>query len=1005
MNVEQQLLQHSLFNSLPPAVIDGLVKKAILISFQLGDIILRAGEPGEAFYLIIAGKARAVTYDAVNQPITLAILGMNDSFGEASLLFQEPVEFTIRVTEPLTLLKLRATDFEWLVRQFPHFRKDLEVRVHQQRELAFLRKLESFSALSLLESQALFQSVEKLHVKSGELLFQEGAITNAAFIIREGRIVLIKEGTNQIALATLKTGDLCGETALLGQSTYSTSAIALEDAVVWCLDQLVCSQLVANAQVRDYITQLAKHRTLQQQAVLASPRPLHKEPDPFSTFQFKKVKVGEGWFSRHYLFVQVGTPVLAGVACLALIDRLYQRPRNLQLIIRKQLQKNCPDTLVTISQKAEAWGYLTRLLSLNDQRLSMVMLPAIVESPEDQLVVILSVSRTQVTLANPLTGINLIPRQKFVQSWNGKLLNISYMPNFGNLGSRSNQILQQFLPMLRPYGRVLVWIGIISLILQLLGLIAPLFTQVTIDKVLAYSNSSLLQLMLLGMLIVTGVQLASGALREILLAHALKRLSVSITIQLFNHVLSLPPQILSKWRVGDFTIRFEENERLLQLVTQSGFKIIVDSLTVLIYLAFLLNQNARLTGVAILFVAMYGCVLIISAPLLRANNQRVFECRQEVASHMIEAISGIETIKAVSTETLFFRRGSTLMGKALMTEFKGSLLAFNVSLMGDLIQQIGTVVILAYGANLTIKGALTIGELVAFNAMLGLLLTPLQSLIGVWDDLQEIRIAFERINDVLVIPPEHQDRTAVMPTISGSVSLKQVCFCYDGSDRNVLCDLNLEVSPGQKIAIVGRSGSGKTTLARLLSKLLQPTSGTILVDGIDIRDIELSSYRNQLGVVEQNAFLFNGTIRENIAKADPTSDLECVVRASKLAGAHEFIEKLSMDYDTQIGERGITLSGGQRQRLSIARALLTNPRILILDEPTASLDSESERIIQDNLERQMANRTSFIFAHRLSTICAANLILVLDQGRILECGTHAQLIDQGGLYASLYSRI
>jgi HlyB family type I secretion system ABC transporter len=1007
-DIQQRLLQHRLFDSLPPATLHRFAKRVTLASFQLGDIIIRAGESGEAFYLVVSGKARVVVYSPTKQPITLARLSENDSFGEQPLLFQQPAEVTVRATEPLTLLQLKAADFELIVRQFPHFRKDLEVRIQQQRELAFLRSLEYFSALNLSESQTLLQAVEKLCMKSGEMLFREGAIANAAYIIREGRICLTQEHDNQKTLAMLHTHALCGEATLLGQSTYLTSAIAAEDSVVWRLGQAACTQLVANVQVRDRTTQLAKHRFLQQQAILASPPEPDLKSKPLFTLQLKRAKVGKGWFARTYPFVRVETPVLAGIACLALINHLYRRQHDLQPSISKQLQKNCPDTLVTLSQKVEAQGYLTRLLTLNDQRLSMVTFPAVVESFVEsgrrQLALILSVSRTQVTLVNPLTGVELVPRSQFVQSWNGKLLHISYMPDFGNLGNRRGQILHQFLPMLRPYRQVLIWVGIISLVLQLLGLMTPLFTQVTIDKVLAYSNSSLLQLMLLGMLLITGAQLASSALREALLAHALKRLNVSLTIQLFNHILSLPPQVLSKWRVGDFMIRFEENERLLELLSQSGFKIIVDSLTVVVYFAFLLNQNAQLTGVAILFVAMYGCVLVISTPLLRANDQQVFECRQEVESHIIGAVSGIETIKAIATESLFFRRGNTLMGKALMTEFKGALLAFNIGLMGDLIQQIGTVVVLAHGAKLTLDGALTTGELVAFNATLGLLLAPLQSLVRVWDELQEIRIAFERINDILMIPPEHQDRTAVMPTIGGSVVLKQMCFCYEGSDRSVLCDLDLEVLPGQRIAIVGKSGSGKTTLAKLLSKLLQPTSGTILVDGIDICDIELSSYRNQLGIVEQHPFLFNGTIRENIAKADPAAELDCIVQAAKLAGAHEFIEKLPMDYDTQIGERGITLSGGQRQRLAIARALLTNPRILILDEPTASLDAESERIIQNNLDRQMADRTSFIFAHRLSTICNADLILVLDQGQILERGSHDQLIAQGGMYSRLYSR-
>lgn len=1001
-DIKQLLLQNRLFDSLPPSTIDAIALKFSIVSCQLGDTLIGVGEPGEAFYIIADGKARMVSYTTDNKPITLAILTKEDSFGEQPLLSGHPSATTVRATDNLTLLKLAVADFDWLVKKSPHFRKDLEAQVKQQTEFKFLRSLNFFSHLSLPETQKLLTEIETIHLKSGEFLFHEDAVADALYIIHTGSIRLIKESANT-TLAILNTGDICGEAALLHSSPQPTGAVATENTVVWCLSQAVFSQLTANSKVYDSLAQVALNRSLQQQAILASRETKHKPPES-TPIQFKRVKVGKGLFSRHYPEVQVETPILAGIACLALIDRFYQRQSNLQPIIEQQILGDRPDTLITLSRKAEAQGYLTRLLYLNNQRLAMPTFPAIVEDKDGQLSVILSVVRTHVTLANPLTGIHNIPRQQFVESWNGRVLSVTYMPNFGNLGNKTQEIFQQFLPMLRPYWGLLAWVGIISLVLQLLGLIAPLFAQITIDKVLAYGNYSLLHLMLLGMLVVTGAQLASSALREVLLAHALKRINLSLTIQFFNHILSLPPQILSQWRVGDFTVRFAENEKLLELVSQSGFKVIVDSLTILFYLFVLLSQNAKLTGVALLFVAAYGLVLVISSPLLRANDKRVFARLQEVESHLIEAISGIETIKAIATESLFFQQGVSLITKAQMAEFKGALLAFNIELISNFINQVSTVAILGYGANLTINGDLTAGELVAFNLILGLLLTPLQSLIGVWDELQEIRISFERINDVLVLPSEHQDPTAVMPKISGYLSLKNVCFRYDGGEQDILCDINLEVLPGQKIAIVGRSGSGKTTLAKLLGKLLQPTSGKIYIDEIDISNIELSSYRCQLGVVEQHPFLFNGTIRENIAKADPTADLESVVAAAKLAGAHEFIEKLPMDYDTQIGERGITLSGGQRQRLTIARALLTNPRILILDEPTASLDSESERIIQQNLEQQIAGRTTFIFAHRLSTVRNADLIVVLERGKIVERGTHAQLLAQGGLYSHLYTR-
>jgi ABC-type bacteriocin/lantibiotic exporter with double-glycine peptidase domain len=285
--------------------------------------------------------------------------------------------------------------------------------------------------------------------------------------------------------------------------------------------------------------------------------------------------------------------------------------------------------------------------------------------------------------------------------------------------------------------------------------------------------------------------------------------------------------------------------------------------------------------------------------------------------------------------------------------------------------------------------------------MLGSTLAPLMSLVKMWDQVQELRIAFERTTDVLKLEPEQNPKTALMPSIQGHVLFKNVCFRYPDSPNDVLSDLNLEVLPGQKIAIVGRSGSGKTSLANLLVSLYEPTGGELLVDRMDIGTIHKQVLRRQVGIVEQQPFLFSGTIRENIAKADPAAGLESVVAAATLAGAHEFIEDLPLAYDTQIGERGMTLSGGQKQRLVIARTLLNRPRILILDEATSALDTESERIIQKNMARILDGKTAFIIAHRLSTVRNADKIIVLDQGKIVETGTHSELIDQNGLYAYL----
>jgi HlyB family type I secretion system ABC transporter len=997
-DIRQLLDRHPLFESLSSATIDRMAATISVDSFQLGEIIVRSGDIDRAFYLVVNGKARMVDDTDGAKPITLEILGAGDYFCEQAVFGDSVSTFTVRASADLTLLRFAVADIDRASAQALYFHKELAKKGQERAEFQFFRCLTVFSDLTLLESQQLFSSLKTIYIQPHEWLLTAGEITQSAYMIRSGSLQLVKE---QQHLATLRPGDLCGEIALLDIDRQPAGAIAVTESVVWCLDGKLFGEMIHNSKVDEQIAKLLKNRALQQQAIISDSQNLpgqDRNVAPPATIEFRERRLNK----TNYRYAQTTTPSLAGSACLATIDRFYGRAHDLSSIVAQQTQSDPPDNLFTISRKAEAWGYLTRLLQLEDRSLDQPIFPAIVEDEGGNLSVVLGVSKNHAILADPLQGLQKILRRDFLQSWSGKLLTVSYVPSFGDSGKTGFQVLKQFWPLILPYRSILLWIGAVSLLLQLLGSLEPLFAQIAIDKILTYKNYSLLFLMLTGIVLVAATRIASSALREILMAHALARISVTLSIQFFDRILSLSASTLAPWRVGDLLVRVQENERLLQLVSQSSFKIVVDSLTIIVYLVILLGQNAKLTGVALLFVMAYGLTLVISSPLLRANDRRVFKCHQEVESHLIETIQGIQTVKALATEKIFFQQGVKLINRLVVAQFKGALLGFNIGLIGGLINQLATISILGYGATLTINGILSPGQLIAFNIMLGLLLTPLQSLIGVWDELQEMRISFDRINDVLVLPIEHQDANAVMPAISGRVTFENVCFRYENSPQDILHHLNLEILPGQKIAVVGSSGAGKTTLAKLLGKLLQPTAGRILIDGIDITNIELSSYRQQLGVVEQQPFLFNGTIRENITKADPLASLETVMAVAKLAGAAEFIEKLPMDYDTQVGERGIMLSGGQKQRLAIARVLLTDPRILILDEPTAALDVESERIIQQNLDRQTASRTTFIFAHRLSTIRNADLILVLEQGEIVERGTHEQLLAEGNLYSSFY---
>jgi len=541
-------------------------------------------------------------------------------------------------------------------------------------------------------------------------------------------------------------------------------------------------------------------------------------------------------------------------------------------------------------------------------------------------------------------------------------------------------------------------------LLQIFGLITPLFTQIILDRVVVQKSLVTLHVFAVGLILFGVWRVGLTAIRQYLLDYVSNRLDLTLISGFISHTLTLPLKFFESRHVGDIITRVQENQKIQLFLTRQAVVVWLDSLMIFVYLGLMVYYNWKLTLLVLAIIPPIVILTLVATPLMRRLSREVFNNEAAENSSLVEMLNGVATVKTAAVERDLRWRWEDLLTSTLNTQFRTQKLSNGLQATSGLINSIGSTALLWYGATLVIQEQLTIGQFVAFNMLIGNVISPILALVALWYEFQEVIISVERLDDVFTAQPEESPQKPLLslPRLEGHVRFEDVTFRYDQEeDRNTLQNISFEVPAGQTIAIVGRSGSGKSTLVSLIQSLYHPSSGRIWMDEYDIRHASPQSLRSQLGVVPQECFLFSGTILENITLYRPEFSLEQVTKAAKLAEAHAFIQELPLGYNTKVGERGSTLSGGQRQRIAIARALLGNPRILVLDEATSSLDTESERRFQQNLGRISRDRTTFIIAHRLSTVRHADCILVLQQGLLAERGTHDELIALRGIYYHL----
>ena len=553
------------------------------------------------------------------------------------------------------------------------------------------------------------------------------------------------------------------------------------------------------------------------------------------------------------------------------------------------------------------------------------------------------------------------------------------------------------------YKKIIGQVLLGSFVVQLFGLVTPLFTQVILDKVLVNRTIATLDVLAFAFVVVAIFELLLNLSRNYIFIHTTNKIDAKLGAKLFKHLFQLYYVYFENRQVGNIVARVRELDRIREFITNKSVSVLIDAFFSTVFLAIMFVYSPKLTFISLGFLAIIGLIYVTITPELRLRLEEKFQMGAHSNSYLVESVTGVQTVKSLAIEGSMFRKWEEKLGKYLKASFNLAIMGnFTGSICGFL-QKAMTIAILYVGVMLVIENKLTIGQLIAFQMFSGQFSAPMLRLVGLWNEFQQTLLAVDRIGDILNSPVEIQSGNAItLNQVHGDIKIDNLSFRYNVDAPMVLNNINLEIKAGEKIGFVGRSGSGKSTITKLIQRLYYTTEGTIYIDGIDIRNINPVWLRTHIGIVLQENYLFSGTIRDNIALPRPNMPMEGIIQVAQIAGAHEFISKMPKGYDTEVGERGSSLSGGQRQRIAIARALISNPRILIFDEATSALDYESERIIRDNMAMISKGRTTIIIAHRLSTIKDCDKIVCFDNGYIVEVGTHEQLLSHDGYYKKLY---
>ena len=968
----------------------------VIRDFQAGeDLNGDIENTSNCLYLICQGQVRLWGFDAtLGREVSTQLLLAAQTFGGENLFCDQTLPYRAIAISAGCVAQIAIDDLKKWLHSIPNLESDLQLSTYQQQALIFFKTYTEWCSLTSATPEELLPYLIAIKITSGSSLLEATAQTQGRFWLAGGRI----DNSLQV-----------GDSWVYPDVTFN-DGIAQTDLLVYYLSTEDWESVTATVPENP-----AAEAESTNSPIVQIPLPVpqsSEQPEDDPDLELENIDVSQGInqpksspkLLTKYPFIPQQSGSDSGAACLAMISQHWGKRWGLYTLGNLAQVERMGASLHGLASAADNLGYDVQAVRADFDKLDTYTNPWIAEWQKTNYVVVWQVKGDRLLISDPAIGKRWLSLAEFTDACTGYALILSPTKRFHTLNS-SKVSLKRYWDTLRHYRKLLGQIIFASILVQVIGLATPLFSQVVIDQVIPLKDFDTLNIFVISFLSLGIWRTVLIAQRQYILEYIANRIDINLIGHFINHTLQQPLQFFASRPIEDILNRVQENSKIQLFLTRQAVSGTVDTLMVVIYLGLMAYYNWQLTLLVLLWIFFIVIVSLVSSPFLKKASRKIAQESVGQNSSISEMIAGIVTVKTATAEYAVQMHWEQRFQQMLKVRLRGRKLANNLQLIKSGIHHLGSTAILWFGVNLVISQQMSLGKFVAFNLLVSNIAIAVVALLELWDEFPEVQDSVERLEEVLASQPEenfHQTPLPAIPPIRGEVQFENVSFGYNADeDHEILQNISFQVKPQQTIGIIGESGSGKSTLVNLLAGLYRPDTGQILIDGQDISLVSPQSLRSQLGFVPQECFLFSGSVLENITLYSSEFSPEQAIASAQLAEAHNFIEALPLGYDTQIGATGIKLSAGQKQKIAIARALIRNPAILILDEATNALDAESERRFQQNLAQMSQHLTTFIISHRLSSVRHADSILVLNKGVLLEQGTHQELMAKAGFYRHL----